>query len=117
MTYADSHSAWPSSMSKAAGIIELHRHGPDRLIFMAVGRRGRRAYIDLDGSGRMLCYSGIVRLSNALRSRLNIQISIIIPVVIDSENVHSFATTANWKSLPLSINSYLYKSSKRLLIS
>lgn len=34
--------------------------GPDRLIFMAVGRRGRRAYIDLDGSGRMLSYSGIV---------------------------------------------------------
>jgi hypothetical protein len=33
---------------------------PDRLIFMAVGRRGRRAYIDLDSSGRMLAYSGIV---------------------------------------------------------
>lgn len=33
---------------------------PARLIFMAVGRRGRRAYIDLDGSGRMLSYSGIV---------------------------------------------------------
>lgn len=34
--------------------------GQDRLIFMAVGRRGRRAYIDLDSSGRMLSYSGIV---------------------------------------------------------
>lgn len=33
---------------------------PDRLSFMVVGRRGRRAYIDLDESGRMLSYSGIV---------------------------------------------------------
>jgi len=33
---------------------------PERLVFMAVGRRGHRAYIDLDGSGRMLSYSGIV---------------------------------------------------------
>lgn len=33
---------------------------PERLIFMAVGRRGRRAYIDLDNSGRMVSYSGIV---------------------------------------------------------
>ncbi len=33
---------------------------PDRLSFMVVGRRGRRAYIDLDENGRMLSYSGIV---------------------------------------------------------
>lgn len=34
--------------------------GARRLVFMAVGRRGRRAYINLDESGRMLAYSGIV---------------------------------------------------------
>lgn len=33
---------------------------PGRLAFMVVGRRGRRAYIDLDHSGRMLSYSGVV---------------------------------------------------------
>ncbi len=31
----------------------------DRLIFMAVGKRGRRAYIYLDDDGRMTSYSGI----------------------------------------------------------
>lgn len=32
----------------------------DRLVFMAVGKRGKRAYIDLDASGRMTAYSGVV---------------------------------------------------------
>lgn len=36
--------------------LEAH---PDRLVFMAVGRRGKRAYIDLDQDGRMLSYSGV----------------------------------------------------------
>jgi hypothetical protein len=31
-------------------------------VFMAVGRRNRRAYIDLDATGRMTRYSGIVSL-------------------------------------------------------
>ena len=33
-----------------------------REIYMAVGRRNKRAYIDLDASGRRICYSGIVSL-------------------------------------------------------
>ncbi|ESX14459.1 hypothetical protein X768_01675 [Mesorhizobium sp. LSJC265A00] len=32
---------------------------PDRLVFLAVGRRGKRAFIDLDQDGRMVSYSGI----------------------------------------------------------
>lgn len=36
--------------------LEAH---PGRLVFMAVGRRGKRAYIDLDQDGRMLDYSGV----------------------------------------------------------
>lgn len=36
--------------------LEAH---PDRLVFMAVGRRGKRAYIDLDPDGRMVGYSGV----------------------------------------------------------
>lgn len=31
----------------------------DRLVFMAVGRRGKRAFIDLDHDGQMIGYSGI----------------------------------------------------------
>jgi hypothetical protein len=34
----------------------------DREVYMAVGRRNKRAYIDLDTSGRMVRYSGIVSL-------------------------------------------------------
>src|SRR5690606_6569336 len=37
-------------------LLEAH---PERLVFMAVGRRGKRAFIDLDANGRMLQYSGI----------------------------------------------------------
>ena len=36
--------------------LETH---PDRLVFMVVGRRGKRAYINLDREGRMLDYSGV----------------------------------------------------------
>lgn len=36
----------------------LEQHA-DRMVFMVVGRRGRRAYITLDANGRMLSYSGI----------------------------------------------------------
>ncbi|MBZ9864215.1 hypothetical protein LB515_02390 [Mesorhizobium sp. CA15] len=36
--------------------LEAH---PDRLVFMAVGRRGKRAFIDLDQDGRMVSYSGV----------------------------------------------------------
>lgn len=41
---------------QALRFIEAH---PERLVFMAVGRRGKRAYIELDQSGRMMRYSGI----------------------------------------------------------
>jgi len=41
---------------QALRFLEAH---PDRLVFMAVGRRGKRAYIDLDKNGRMVEYSGI----------------------------------------------------------
>lgn len=37
--------------------IEAHR---DRLVFMVVGKRGKRSFIDLDGEGRMVSYSGII---------------------------------------------------------
>lgn len=36
--------------------LEAH---PDRLVFVAVGRRGKRAFIDLDQDGRMVSYSGV----------------------------------------------------------
>ncbi|MER8650983.1 hypothetical protein [Mesorhizobium sp. M0586] len=36
--------------------LEAH---PDRLVFMAVGLRGKRAFIDLDQDGRMVSYSGV----------------------------------------------------------
>jgi hypothetical protein len=41
---------------QALRFLEAH---PDRLVFMAVGRRGKRAYIDLDSDGRMVGYSGV----------------------------------------------------------
>ncbi|MEZ0003230.1 hypothetical protein [Sinorhizobium fredii] len=37
--------------------IEAHS---DRLVFMAVGKRGKRGYINLDAEGRMVSYSGVV---------------------------------------------------------
>lgn len=37
--------------------LEAH---PGRLVFMAVGRRGKRAFIDLDQEGRMIGYTGIL---------------------------------------------------------
>ena len=40
-------------------LIEAHS---GRLVFMAVGRRGKRAFIDLDDEGRMIAYSGVVRI-------------------------------------------------------
>lgn len=36
--------------------LEAH---PSRLVFMLVGRRGKRTYINLDSDGRMIDYSGI----------------------------------------------------------
>lgn len=42
---------------QALRLLEAHK---DRLVFMAVGRRGKRAYIDLDRNGRMNNYSGVV---------------------------------------------------------
>lgn len=45
----------------AAGTpLRLLEAGPQQLVFMAVGRRGRRAYIHLDERGRMRSYSGVV---------------------------------------------------------
>jgi hypothetical protein len=41
---------------QALRFLEAHR---DRLVFMVVGRRGKRAYIDLDQDGRMVGYSGV----------------------------------------------------------
>lgn len=50
---------------------DITHYGPDdlalrfleahasRLVFMVVGRRGKRAYIDLDQDGRMIGYSGV----------------------------------------------------------
>lgn len=37
----------------------IEAHG-DRLVFMAVGKRGKRAYISLGPAGRMTAYSGVV---------------------------------------------------------
>lgn len=37
-------------------LLEAHR---DRLVFMVVGRRGKRAYIKLSEDGRMVAYSGV----------------------------------------------------------
>jgi len=37
----------------------LESHG-NRLVFMAVGRRGKRAFIDLAPDGKMLSYSGVI---------------------------------------------------------
>lgn len=42
---------------QALRFLEAHS---DRLVFMAVGRRGKRAYIDLAADGRMVAYSGVV---------------------------------------------------------
>lgn len=42
---------------QALRFIEVH---PDRLVFMAIGRRGKRASIKLDQDGRMVSYSGVV---------------------------------------------------------
>ncbi|UVK39367.1 hypothetical protein LHFGNBLO_000727 [Mesorhizobium sp. AR10] len=39
--------------------LRLLEHHKDRLVFMAVGRRGKRAFIDLDAAGQMTGYSGI----------------------------------------------------------
>lgn len=41
---------------QALRFLEAHR---DRLVFMAVGRRGKRAFIDLDEDGRMVGYTGV----------------------------------------------------------
>lgn len=43
----------------ALRFLEAHM---DRLVFLAVGRRGRRAYVSLDTEGRMLAYSGVVNI-------------------------------------------------------
>ncbi len=45
------------SDGNALRFLEAH---VDRLVFLAVGRRSRRAYINLDTDGRMLAYSGVV---------------------------------------------------------
>ncbi|MBL6936626.1 MAG: hypothetical protein ISS15_11735 [Alphaproteobacteria bacterium] len=42
--------------------LRLMERQSDRLVFMAVSRRNRRAYISLDTEGRMVSYSGIVKL-------------------------------------------------------
>ncbi|RCW77698.1 hypothetical protein [Phyllobacterium bourgognense] len=42
---------------QALRFLEVHT---DRLVFMAVGRRGKRAYIDVGSDGRMTAYSGVV---------------------------------------------------------
>ncbi|RUY95819.1 MULTISPECIES: hypothetical protein [unclassified Mesorhizobium] len=41
---------------QALRFLEAHQN---RLIFMAVSRRGKRAFIDLDQDGRMIGYSGV----------------------------------------------------------
>lgn len=41
---------------QALRFLEAHQN---RLVFMAVGRRGKRAFIDLDQDGRMVGYSGV----------------------------------------------------------
>lgn len=40
----------------ALRLLEAH---PTKIVFMAVGRRGKRAFIDLDKHGKMIAYSGI----------------------------------------------------------
>lgn len=40
--------------------LRLLEHHQDRLVFMAVGRRGKRAFIDLDAVGQMTGYTGII---------------------------------------------------------
>ena len=40
--------------------LRLVEFGSERLVFMAVGRRGKRAYIQIAPSGEMISYSGIV---------------------------------------------------------
>ena len=40
----------------ALRFLEAH---PNRIVFMAVGRRGKRAFIDLDQDGRMTGYTGV----------------------------------------------------------
>lgn len=42
---------------QALRFLEAHA---DRLVFMVVGRRGKRAYIDLDQDGRMVSYNGVI---------------------------------------------------------
>lgn len=37
--------------------LEAHKN---RLVFMPVGRRGKRAFIELDDDGRMIAYTGVV---------------------------------------------------------
>ncbi|MFL0693675.1 MAG: hypothetical protein ACJLUP_16725 [Agrobacterium tumefaciens] len=41
------------------GLRFLEAH-PGKLVFMAIGRRGKRAFINLDPEGRMVDYTGIV---------------------------------------------------------
>ena len=42
--------------------LRLLEENTDMLVFMAVGRRNRRAYINLDRDGRMIEYTGVVKL-------------------------------------------------------
>ena len=42
---------------QALRFLEAH---PGKLVFMVVGKRGKRAFIDLDENGRMLSYTGVV---------------------------------------------------------
>ena len=40
--------------------LRLLEENNDMLVFMAVGRRGKRAYINLDQDGKMIEYTGVV---------------------------------------------------------
>lgn len=42
---------------QALRFLEAH---PDRLVFMTIGRRGKRAFINLDQNGRMVSYSCVI---------------------------------------------------------
>ncbi|WP_109366644.1 hypothetical protein [Ochrobactrum soli] len=42
---------------QALRFLEAH---PGKLVFMAVGKRGKRAFIDLDNDGKMVSYTGVV---------------------------------------------------------
>jgi len=42
--------------------LRLLEENNDMLVFMAVGRRNRRAYINFDQDGRMIEYTGVVKL-------------------------------------------------------